>query len=66
VKAWLVGVKLAIYFYGGPEMDNEDKPDKKGKTLKTTDQHREFYVPLDPKNKDKSDSYEIRVETFRL
>jgi hypothetical protein len=56
-------VQLAIDFYGGPEMDKEDEPDK---TPKPTDQHRVFDVPLDPKNKDKSDTYEIQVKTFRI
>jgi hypothetical protein len=60
-----LGVQPAIAFYKGPEMDKEDKPDDKGKTPKPTDQHRVFDVPLDPKNKDKSDTYEIRVKTFQ-
>jgi hypothetical protein len=60
-----LGVQQAIDFYKGPEMDKEDEPDDKGKTPKHTDQHRVFDVPLDPKNKDKSDTYEIRVKTFR-
>jgi hypothetical protein len=46
-------------------MDTEDKPDDKGKTPKPTDQHRVFDVPLDPTNKEKSNTYEIRVKTFR-
>jgi hypothetical protein len=58
-------VQPAINFYWGPEMDKEDKPDNKGKTPKPTDQHRVFDVPLDPKKNDKSDTYEIRVKTFR-
>jgi hypothetical protein len=45
-------------------MDKEDELDDKGKTPKPTDQHRVFDVPLDPKNKDKSDTYEIWVKTF--
>jgi hypothetical protein len=60
-----LGVQPAIDFYGGPEMDKEDELDKKGKTPKPTDQHRVFDVPLDVKNKDKSDTYEIRVKIFQ-
>jgi hypothetical protein len=63
-KAWL-GVQPAIDFYKGPEMDKEDERDNKGKTPKPTDQHRVFDVPLDPKKKDKSNTYEIHVKTFR-
>jgi hypothetical protein len=60
-----LGVQPAIDFYGGPEMDKEDFPDNKGMTPKNnTDQHRVFDVPLDLKNKDKSNTYEISVKTF--
>jgi hypothetical protein len=59
-----LGVQPAINFYRGPEMAKEDEPDDKGKTPKPTDQHAVVDVPLDPKNKDKSDTYEIRVTTF--
>jgi hypothetical protein len=40
-------------------VDKEDEQGKKSKTPKPTDQHMVFDVPVDPKNNNKCNTYEI-------